>query len=214
MQVIAINGSPRNNKNTATLLNEALKGAQSTGARTKLVHLYDLTYKGCVSCFVCKKKGQTQLGRCFMQDDLTEVLGQILESDALIMGSPIYFGDVTGAMRSFMERLYFSNLSYDSTVNRSICEKSIASAFIYTMGVTAEQMEQIGYRTMFNHHEHYMKLLNGKVEQLVSYDAYQFSNYSDYAASNFDAIHKAKVYAEQFPIDCQQAFELGQRIVQ
>ncbi|XWX63056.1 flavodoxin family protein [Desulfitobacterium sp. AusDCA] len=48
MKVIAINGSPRKNKNTATLLNKALEGAE-----TELIHLYDLNYKGCVSCFAC-----------------------------------------------------------------------------------------------------------------------------------------------------------------
>jgi len=212
-KVIAINGSPRKDNNTATLLKEALKGAESAGAQTELVHLYDMTYKGCVSCFACKRKGNTQLGRCFMKDDLTTILEQIMESDALILGSPIYLGDVTGAIRSFMERLYFSNLSYDSTENRSVCKKSISSAFIYTMGVTAEQMEQYGYKTMFNLHELYMSLLKGKVERLVSYDAYQFDNYSDYAASNFDETHKAKIHLEQFPKDCQNAFELGYRIV-
>lgn len=56
MKIIAINGSPRKNRNTATLLNKALEGAASQGAETELIHLYDLNYKGCVSCFACKIK--------------------------------------------------------------------------------------------------------------------------------------------------------------
>ncbi len=53
------------------------------------------------------------------------------------------------------------------------------------MGVTAKQLEQLGYKEMFRLHKMYLSLLNGKVEQLISYDAYQFDNYADYAASNF-----------------------------
>jgi len=51
MKVLAINGSPRTKCNTATLLNNALEGAASQGAETELVHLYNLTFKGCISCF-------------------------------------------------------------------------------------------------------------------------------------------------------------------
>jgi len=54
MKVIAINGSPRKKWNTATLLEKTLDGAASRGADTELVHLYDLSYKGCISCFTCK----------------------------------------------------------------------------------------------------------------------------------------------------------------
>ncbi len=51
MKVIALNGSPRKNFNTGTLLKKALEGAESEGADTELINLYDLDYKGCNSCF-------------------------------------------------------------------------------------------------------------------------------------------------------------------
>ena len=54
MNILAINGSPRKSGNTATLLNKALEGAASQGAKTELFHLYDLNFKGCISCFACK----------------------------------------------------------------------------------------------------------------------------------------------------------------
>jgi Multimeric flavodoxin WrbA len=54
MKIIAFNGSPRKKWNTATLLQKALDGAASKGAETELIHLYDLNYKGCISCFACK----------------------------------------------------------------------------------------------------------------------------------------------------------------
>jgi multimeric flavodoxin WrbA len=57
MKIMAINGSPRKEWNTATLLQKALEGAASQGATTELIDLYDLNYKGCISCFACKEKG-------------------------------------------------------------------------------------------------------------------------------------------------------------
>lgn len=57
MKAIAINGSPRKGWNTEKLLKEALRGAESVGAETELVQLYDLNYTGCKSCFACKRQG-------------------------------------------------------------------------------------------------------------------------------------------------------------
>lgn len=208
-RIIAVNGSPRKNNNTAALLGEALKGARARGAETSMVHLYDITYKGCTSCFACKRKGQAELGKCFMKDDLSRVLNDIMEADALILGSPIYLSDVTGAMRAFMERLCFPLVSYDSKERRSVRRKNMPSAFFYTMGVTAEQMAMLGYEALFKLVEFNMTLLGDKVERLVSLDAYQFDRYDDYAASNFDEPHKARVRAERLPNELGRAFEIG-----
>ena len=70
MKLIAFNGSPRKKWNTATLLEHALKGAKSEGAKTELIHLYDLDYKGCTSCFACKRIGGRVYGHCAIKDDL------------------------------------------------------------------------------------------------------------------------------------------------
>ena len=91
MKAIAINGSPRKGWNTATLLRKALAGAKKNGAKTELVHLYDLDYKGCISCFACKKIGGKSYGRCAVKDELTPVLQRAAEADVLILGSPLYF---------------------------------------------------------------------------------------------------------------------------
>ena len=56
MKVLGFNGSPRKNWNTAMLLEKALEGAASEGAETELIHLYELNYKGCISCFACKTR--------------------------------------------------------------------------------------------------------------------------------------------------------------
>ena len=92
MNVIGINGSPRKQWNTATLVAKALEGAAAKGATTELVHLYDLDFKGCKSCFACKTRGCKSYGKCILNDELAPVLEKIAAADALAIGSPIYFG--------------------------------------------------------------------------------------------------------------------------
>jgi multimeric flavodoxin WrbA len=143
MHIIAINGSPRKKWNTATLLGKTLEGAASQGAKTKLIHLYDLNYKGCMSCFECKKKGGKSYRTCAVNDDLSPIFKKIREADGLILGSPIYFGTVSGEMKSFMERLLFSVLAYtDPSI--SLFPKKIQTGFIHTMNVTEEQAGTYG----------------------------------------------------------------------
>ncbi len=96
MKVIAVNGSPRKHWNTATLLKAALEGAAGQGADTELIHLYDLDFKGCTSCFACKLRGGKSYGKCAVRDALTPVLQKAEEADALILGTPVYFGGTTG----------------------------------------------------------------------------------------------------------------------
>ena len=113
MKIFAVNGSPRKKGNTATVLEHFLEGARSAGADTELIHLYDLQASGCRSCFACKLRGGASYGHCALKDDLTPVLAALEKADGLVLGSPVYFGNVTGAMRSFQERLCFPYLVYD-----------------------------------------------------------------------------------------------------
>ena len=213
MKVIAVNGSPRKKWNTAILLEKALDGAASQGADTELVHLYDLSYKGCVSCFSCKTKGGKSYGRCGYKDELTPVLERIEAVDALILGSPIYLGVTTGEMRSFMERLIFPYLTYTDPL-QSLSPKKIKTGFIYTMNVTAEEMKKRGYVWHFGLNETFLKTIFGDAESLFCCDTYQFKDYSKMAAERFDAEKKAKRRQEVFPEDCSKAYEMGVRSVQ
>lgn len=208
MKVIAVNGSPRKTKNTAILLEKALEGAKSQGAETELIHLYDLDYKGCVSCFACKLKNGKSYGKCAYKDGLTPVLEKAANADAIILGSPIYFGSVTGNMRSFMERLMFPYQTY-TTGYRSIFGRRIPAGFIYTMNVTADQMDEFGYTQGLNSSEKDLERVFGYFEALVVNDTYQFDDYSKYVVTTFDGVKKAKVKEKQFPIDCQMAYDLG-----
>lgn len=213
MKVIAFNGSPRRNWNTAILLNKALEGAASQGAETELIHLYDLNYKGCMSCFACKMKDGNSYGKCAVNDELLPVLQKVEEADALILGSPIYLGTATGEMRSFMERLVFPYLVYD--VSRStLFKKKISTGFIYTMGLNMNGMKERGYDQQFRATEITMERIFGASESLFVTDTYQFDDYSKYVATAFNSEEKAKRRNEEFPNDCRKAFEMGARFAQ
>jgi multimeric flavodoxin WrbA len=211
MKVIAVNGSPRRNGNTAILLQKALDGAKSIGAETELIHLYDLQFKGCTSCFACKRKSSKFVGHCAMKDDLSDCLEKILKCNVLLLGSPVYLNRLCGEMSCFLERLLFPNLSYDVD-NQAIFEGKIASGFIYTMNVTEEIMKQRNYETIFQQNQYALKVFGGTSEILIANDTYQFDDYSKYEASKYDERHKAQVRAEQFPVTCQQAFDMGVRL--
>ncbi len=210
MKVTAINGSPRKTGNTAALLQQALEGAQSEGASTSLTHLYDIAYKGCTSCFACKRKGNACNGLCAVRDALRPVLEEALSSDVLLLGTPIYFSDVTGEMRSFLERLIFPNLSYNEG-ERSLFRGNMKIGLVCTMNVPREFVDRIGYDKTFEKYQGLLRIL-GESEILLSCDTWQFSDYALYEASRFDAAHKFQVKEEQFPRDCADAYELGKRL--
>ncbi len=206
MKVLAVNGSPRKKYNTATLLQHALDGAKSVNAETELVHLADYKFSGCISCFACKRKGAKPTGRCAVQDELSPVLEKALTCNSLFLGSPIYLGDVTGAMRSFMERLVFPSISY-SDASYSNFTGSVSSAFIYTMNMTNHAESLFEY--VFRMNSSVLQTLKGTSDYYVAGDTYQFDDYSKYDAAMFNPEHKAKVRDEQFPAHCKQVFEMG-----
>lgn len=212
MYVIAINGSPRKNGNTATLLNKALEGASSQGATTELINLYDLNFKGCVSCFACKLKGGKSYGKCDYKDDLTPVLEKVESADAVLLGSPIYLSEVTGEMRSFIERLVFQYLVYDKNYS-SLNDKKKSIGLIYTMNTPESMIEELEYDRILTRYENIFEKVMGPTESLFVTDTYQFSDYSKYVATAFDESAKAKRRQEEFPKNCEKAFEMGIRFV-
>lgn len=212
MKVIAFNGSPRKNWNTATLLRKALEGAASQEAETEIFHLYDLNYKGCVSCFACKTRDGKSYGRCAVKDDLTPVLKKVEKADSIILGSPIYYGTATGEMRSFMERLLFPYSTYTDPPG-SLFPRKIHTGFIYTMNVTQETMKERGFDRQITLTEEALVRIFGASESLYSFDTYQFEDYSKVLSVRFDPEKKAKRRAEVFPHDCEKAFDMGVRFV-
>ncbi|UZP66282.1 flavodoxin family protein [Desulfovibrio mangrovi] len=212
MNVIALNGSPRKkNWNTVSLLEHALAGAASQGAETELVNLYDLQFSGCISCFACKRVDRKVRGVCAVKDDLTPVLERIAKADALILGSPIYYGTETAAMRACFERLCFP---YNPYAVDGHCEfgRVIPTALLYTMNVPEEMIDSYGYRPHFAFMQRMLSAHFGPCEVMLCTDTLQYSDYGKYESAKFDGNAKGKRREEVFPQDCQRAYELGSRM--
>ena len=209
MKVIAVNGSPRKNWNTHILLEKCLDGAKETGAETELINLYDIQYKGCTSCFSCKLKGVT-VKKCAMKDELESILQKICECDVLVLGSPIYFSNVTGEMKSFMERLLFPYSSYEG--KPSSFGKKIKTAFVYTMNAPSFALRLIGYTKLFAKNKKVMQRIFGSCESLVSTSTYQFDDYNKYAMTIFNGAERLKRRETVFVDDCKKAYTLGKKL--
>jgi multimeric flavodoxin WrbA len=208
MRAIAVNGSPRKSWNTASLLDHALAGAAKDGAETELVHLYDLDFKGCASCFACKKIGGKSYGRCAIKDGLTPILKKASEADVLILGTPIYFSSETGEMRSFMERLLFPFSTYTPGY-ASIFPGKLQVGLVYTMNIAEKDLAARNYGAAS---QGVLSRVFGNCDVLFCTDTYQFSDYSKYLSTCWDAEAKKKRREEVFPQDCKRAFDLGAKL--
>ena len=205
MKTIVVNASPSKNWNTAELLKEARKGAESVGAETEYVDLYDLNFSGCRSCLACKRKG-AQPCKCYWKDDLSPVLESIFHADALLIGSPIYLGTTTSCFHALVERLEFAALSYNDY--SCLVEKPIGVGLFLTMNAPKdyykERMEP-HFQTMFD----FFRRFGGRFEVYPCCDTLQVRDYSKYDMASFDEEHKKEVREKQFPIDLQEAFRIG-----
>ena len=102
MKIVALLGSPRANKNSATVANRFTATAAQLGAKVRTFELNRLTYRGCQGCYACKSIHEL----CVLQDDLSEVLVAVQEADLLLLASPVYYGDVTAQLKGFVDRTF------------------------------------------------------------------------------------------------------------
>lgn len=216
IKALFVNGSPRKHKNTAQMLAKAAEGAASKGAQVEIVNLYDLQYCGCTSCFACKLKDARTNGVCAIRDALRPVLEKAVRADAVVIGTPVYFSDVTGMTRAFIERFVFPNFSYDLDVdgNRLPPRLRKQTAMIFTMNIPEQALEQWKYDILLGTSVKILEQNFGHCEGLYVCDTYQFSNYSLYAAGMFNEADKRRHHEEHFPLDLQRGFELGCRLVE
>lgn len=102
MKAVAINGSPRKNGNTAYMLNTVLEGLKAEGIDGKLIQVGGTNIHGCRACWACKKM---QNGKCVCDDDIfNEIIGDVLDADVIILGTPSYYSDMTPELKAFIDR--------------------------------------------------------------------------------------------------------------
>jgi multimeric flavodoxin WrbA len=103
MKVLAINGSARKDGNTYLLLKTALDELKNEGFETDIIQMAGKKpIQGCVACYKCAERKNM---KCAIESDpFNEYFAQIAEADGLLLGSPVYFSDVTAGMRALIER--------------------------------------------------------------------------------------------------------------
>lgn len=102
MKIVSLLGSPRTNGNSATIANRIMQTAAELGAETQTFELNRLTYRGCQACYACKKGRED----CVLNDGLTEVLAVVQDADAVVLATPVYYGDITAQLKGFIDRTY------------------------------------------------------------------------------------------------------------
>ncbi len=101
-RVLIINGALREKGNTDTILASFVKGVNKGGLNVQTILLRELSLNGCVGCCQCQREGT-----CSFVDDMTHLRSLMLKSDVLVFASPNYWCEVTGLMKTFIDRLYF-----------------------------------------------------------------------------------------------------------
>ena len=208
-KIIIIDGGPRATFNTASMLKKLAEGAGSVSneIEVKTIRLYALDYKGCMSCMACKIKGKAS-NVCKFKDALTPVLEEVAQADGLVLGSPIYFGDVTAQMRAFLERLAFPWLSYNDY--SMTAPKKMHVVLMETMNGMPDRNNSQGYGSM----EFCIAKALGQPEHVNAYNTYQVKDYDRFELAGFSEEAKRKYREEHWEADLQEAFDAGKRMAE
>lgn len=118
MKAIAINGSPRPGGNTEIMLRKVLEPLEAAGWSTEYLRIGGKPVRGCLACMKCVEKRN---GRCIIEDDdINDYLERMYAADAIILGSPTYFADVTPELKALIDRAGFVALANDGAFSGKI----------------------------------------------------------------------------------------------
>ena len=134
MKVLLINGSPRKEGNTYLALREVACALNQEGIDSEIVSLGNKPVRSCIACGSCKAQGGN---KCVFDDDIcNQVSAKMKECDALIIGSPVYYGQPNGGVLSLVQRLLYSAGSYFAgkpAAAVAVCRRGGATAALQTM---------------------------------------------------------------------------------
>ena len=128
MKTLLINGSPRKDGNTAVALNEIARTLEAEGVETESFWIGVKPVRGCIACGRCRESG----GTCVFDDDAANALAaKMAAADAVVVGSPVYYGQPNGALLALLQRALFSNAASvhgKPVATVAICRRGGASA--------------------------------------------------------------------------------------
>ena len=124
MKVVAFNGSARKDGNTAILINHVFEDLRKEGIDTELVQFAGKKISGCNGCRKCF---ETRDKRCIIKDDIVnECIEKMVEADGIILGSPIYFADITPEIKALVDRAGYVSKANDDMLRRKVGAAVIA----------------------------------------------------------------------------------------
>ena len=124
MKVVAINGSARKQGNTVILIKHVLSELDKVGIETELIELAGKKIQGCTACYKCFDKKD---GHCAVKGDIVnDCIDKMRKADGIILGSPIYFADITAEMKALIERSGMTALANGSMFKRKVGAAVIA----------------------------------------------------------------------------------------
>ncbi|HUU79654.1 MAG TPA: flavodoxin family protein [candidate division Zixibacteria bacterium] len=123
-KILIFNGSPRKKGNTAVLIEECLRGIREAGSDAEIFVLNKMKIKPCQFCDWCIKNNMLT---CVKKDDMSELYPKLIESDAIIIASPIFWFNISAQMKLFIDRLY----ALHGKGGFAIKNKKVASILVY-----------------------------------------------------------------------------------
>ena len=159
MKIIGIIASPRKEGNTAWVVNKILKGAEEQGAETESRYFSDLDIEPCRGCLCCHEGGERG---CIINDDMQELYGAMEHADALILGSPVYMGQMSAQAKIFTDRL-FAQISprFSPHYKERVPKQKLV--LVFTQGNPDPGMFQV----YFDYTKHMFQILEFDVKEVV-----------------------------------------------
>ena len=134
-KILILNGSPRKNGKTASLVNAFIEGAEAAGNEVKNLYLTGKNLSGCLGCEACKKNG----GYCVQKDDMEKVNDDFLWAEVIVFASPVYWGTISAQLKIAVDRLFALFNRYPSDDLKKKC------VLIMTAGAPMYEQSQAFY---------------------------------------------------------------------
>ena len=140
MKVLMINGSPHQKGNTAVALEEIAKQLEKNGIESEIVWIGNKAVRGCIACGQCAREP----GKCVFDDDICNRISEkFADADALIVGSPVYYGQPNGAVLSVIQRAFYSNganIAGKPAAAIAVCRRGGATASFESLNMPFQMM--------------------------------------------------------------------------
>ena len=144
--ILILNGSPRKNGTTQSLVNSFIEGGKSSGNEVIELYLNGMNIHGCLACESCQKNS----GNCVQKDDMQLVYDAFEKCDALVLASPMYWGNITGQLKVVIDRLYaeFGKLGYGMKKDIALIMTARGNDYTFSLDFYSIFTDMLGWKDL------------------------------------------------------------------